>query len=346
MRALYIFVFLFVSLAVQAVQIDPRDIKPGTVSVDEFAALNGIRTNIQQQIDQIDVGSGITSVQWTEGPTNNAYVNGTNLVIEFSTNVGASAFNVVWDEGVSNNVAFIGTNLFVMFKTNYSAAAVVDASAVTYSNSAYAALTNVELALNQLLYVAPDITSLTGGSSVEIGATVANVTLTWVLNKTMLTRTLSAPVPVEDRDRGAGGSAAYTHAAANLTNNTTYTLTVGDGSGSDAASTSVLFYNRKYYGFLDAESDISDADIRTLANQPLTTTRVVSRVVLTPTGTQYIWVCYPATFGAAAFRLNDNTVTGWLMTTGAFVNASGYTNTFYKYRSPFAYSVAIPLEVQ
>lgn len=178
------------------------------------------------------------------------------------------------------------------------------------------------------LYVAPTV-SLSGGSTNEIGSTVANVALTWTCNKSMTTRVLSAPVPTGDRDRGAGQNGSYTHTGANLTTNTTYTITVGDGVNTAQGTTSVNFRSKRYWG-TSASTSLNDAGILALSGE-LATSRGKS---FTQNGNgQYIYYVYPASWGAATFTVNGLLNTDWTLTTQTHVNASGYSTSYYVYRT-------------
>lgn len=61
----FVFLTLIPVLAYGVVQINPRDIKPGTVNVAEFETLDGLRTNIQWQIDNKEwsTNTAVTNVQ-------------------------------------------------------------------------------------------------------------------------------------------------------------------------------------------------------------------------------------------------------------------------------------------
>ena len=179
------------------------------------------------------------------------------------------------------------------------------------------------------LYVAPSV-SLSGGSTVEIGSTIVNVNLNWVCNKSMLTRLLSAPVPSGDRNRGPGGSGSYTHLGANLVSNTTYSITVGDGVSTAVGSTTCSFLNRRYYGTNIGTGPLSNAQILAL-NKEFCSGRSNTHTYNCSGGT-YIWICYPARFGLATFRVSGLEVT-FTRFTQDVTNNSGYTESFYCYRS-------------
>ena len=215
-------------------------------------------------------------------------------------------------------------------------------SVIAYTNQP--GYSNVQEALDALFYVSPTV-SLSGGGTYDIGRVVTNASLSWTVNKTMVTRNLTGPTNIVF---GAGGNGSYVHSNVLMQTSSpqkTYTMTVGDGTGTDADTATFAFLNRKYWGFNNVTNSINDAQIIALANSQLTTTKDIGPTDVTPSGSQYIWVCYPQSFGGATFRLNGLLSTGWNVETGNFVNAYGYTNVFLKYRSPQLYSVQMTLEV-
>ena len=178
------------------------------------------------------------------------------------------------------------------------------------------------------LYVAPTA-SLSGGSVVEIGLTVADVSLTWTCNKPMLTRVLSAPVPSGERDRGAGQNGSYSHIGASLTSNTTYSIVVGDEVGSASSNTSVTFRNRRYYG-VDSGTTLTNPQILAFSKE-FCAARANTHAY-DCTGGRYIWVCYPASFGLATFTVGGLETT-FTLTVQNVTNDSGYVESFNLYRS-------------
>jgi hypothetical protein len=184
-------------------------------------------------------------------------------------------------------------------------------------------------ALDFLLYVDPEVT-LIGGSVAEIGSTVSGVDLSWTCNKTMESRLLSAPVPVEDRDRGPGQDGSYTHAGANLTTDTTYTITVDDGTNEDIGSTSVLFYNRRYYGVSTDAGPLDNSEVLALSTE-FAYARANTHSY-DCSGGKYIWICYPADLGTATFYVGGLEVT-FQLTVQDVTNGSSYVESYNCYRS-------------
>jgi hypothetical protein len=179
------------------------------------------------------------------------------------------------------------------------------------------------------LYTTPTV-SLSGGSTNEVGTTVTDVALAWTCNKTMVTRNLSAPVPTEDRAQGEGQNGSYTHEDADLTTQTTYTMTVNDGQNNASGTTTVYFRYRRHWG-TDAGTTIDDATLLALTGSELSTVRTKSW--LQNGNGEYIYYCYPASWGAATFTINGLLNTDFTLLTRDHVNAHGVTVSFNIYRT-------------
>lgn len=197
----------------------------------------------------------------------------------------------------------------------------VDAADVPYLG----AYSTVAAALDHLLYVPINITSFTNDvGTVEIGSTVGSVDLTWGINRNPQTQSI-------DQGIGSLGVAVRSFEdVGSFTSSRTYTLIVADGTlSADAATTSVNFRHRRYWG-VSASASLNDAAILALS-QEFSTNRTQTRT-LSPAG-QYLYFAYPASFGAATFTVNGLLNTAWTLETRDVVNASGHTESFRIYRS-------------
>lgn len=173
-------------------------------------------------------------------------------------------------------------------------------------------------------YTAPSITSFVNNqNSVEIGSTVTSTTLDWVRTGTITNQSLN---------QGIGSLATnllqYVHSSS-YTTDRTYTLTITDGRTTNSANTSVTFLSKAYWG-VSALTSLNDAQIIALSSE-FATSRVRSKSV--SPSSQYIYFCYPASFGAASFTVNGFTDTAWTLLTRAFVNASGESVSYNIYRT-------------
>jgi len=186
--------------------------------------------------------------------------------------------------------------------------------------------TNVDLAI----YVAPVLTSFTGGATYYKGQVVTNPALTWVVNKTLTGRTLSSDLTY---DLGAGGSGTYTDTGRNLDKDTAikdYTFVGTDGTTSITGTTSYSFTNYKYVGPLNHTPALnSDILAFTASTQSKgasgTTTNLYSQGIL---------ICYPASLGYCnIFNLGGISVSSntWPVATQSVTNAHGYAESFIIY---------------
>ena len=216
------------------------------------------------------------------------------------------------------SVANISVPSYVTTVNNISGAITV----VPGSGIEVATLPNGQITVS--LYSAISITSFTGGSSNEIGASVASATLNWTLSKNETSQSLN---------QGIGSLAlllrTYLYSTA-MTSNTTFTLSVSDGTTPTNASTTTAFYNRRWWG-TSANASFASADILTLANNEFSSTRVKS--FTTDGNAQYIYYAYPASFGVATFTVNGLLNTAWTLSVISHTNASGHTENYNIYRT-------------
>jgi hypothetical protein len=191
------------------------------------------------------------------------------------------------------------------------------------------------------LYSAPTIASFNNNqNSVEVGTTISSTILSWTLSGASITRQSldnsigSVALPL----RGWTNSASYTA-------NRTYTLTVTDGVKTNTAATSVAFYSKAYWGASgQTASTITDGQIIALGTGAFATTRTMTETITT--ASSYIFICYPASFGAATFVVNGFPDAGWTLVTRSFVNASGGAVSYNIYQHTLATIGDFTVQVQ
>jgi len=168
-----------------------------------------------------------------------------------------------------------------------------------------------------------------GGSIFEFGnSSAVNITLSWIATKNTKPLT-SIMVDLEEMWNGSGESQAGTTGRTLTVNvNKTYSMTVYTSDESTSSSTSYSWRHKRYWGPQVADP-INDAQIIALSNE-LSTTRAKSFSV-TCSG-QYIYYCYPTSWGAATFTVGGLTTT-FILTTRTFINAYGYSESYNIYRS-------------
>jgi len=168
-----------------------------------------------------------------------------------------------------------------------------DADKSGYTHPDYPAIISVKDALDTILYT-PISVILSGGGNYEKGQVVADVNLTWTLNKTPISQILN---------QGIGsilpGITNYDHIGVNLTIDTTYTITVDDGDSVDIDNTVVRFLNRAHWG-VGAAGQSNNSFILGLGSSVLTNQRQRDFNFNAGAGERGYYVI-PAAFGTPTF---------------------------------------------
>lgn len=201
---------------------------------------------------------------------------------------------------------------------------IADAANVSYNaNPEYS---NVQDALDFLLYTPVTITSFTNDvGTAEVGSSVPIVNLSWAYSKDIVQQTLSGVgnLPVVDR--------TYSWTTP-VTTNTSWTLLCYDDLTMPAvtAVTSVQFRFKRYWG-VSANATLDTAGIKALAGSELADGREQTKT-FNPVG-QYVYFAWPSVFGAPTFVVNGLVNTDWVKNTvSAFLNDSGYNVPMDTYR--------------
>lgn len=218
-------------------------------------------------------------------------------------------------------VAILGNQAFALDNGGGGPGGPINAEDVIYNHPDYP---TVDDALDALLYVPTNITGISGGSNNEIGVTINNVNLAWSINKTVVSQSFNQGIGAIDPALRALNLTAQA-----ITTNRTYTLTASDGTTPDSASTSVLFFNKRYWG-VSADTDLDDAEVISLSSE-LATARQQTRV-FDCSGGRYFHFAFPASFGTPTFRVGGLSFTDMVSVTRSFVNASGHAESYQLWR--------------
>lgn len=160
----------------------------------------------------------------------------------------------------------------------------------------------------------------------ETGGVVNNFSLNWTYNRNgddPTSQTINQGV-------GAIATTLRTHAVvgAGLTSNTTYNIAaVGDDGTNTNLNTTVTFRRKRYWGVSDLLLTTDVQVLANLASEEFATSRSTTKDFNPSTGSppNYLYFCYPASFGSPAstliggFPFSDYTET----TIVGFTNASG-----------------------
>lgn len=174
---------------------------------------------------------------------------------------------------------------------------------VTYQNDNYASLTNVKLALDQLIedvyYVSPEITSFTAtpnGGVFEIGETITSpITFNWTYNKNVSTQSLTDCTLTDNTDR----TSTYN---SDITSDKEFTLTASDGKENVTKSISYTFVNPYYTGILYTDTP-TEADIIALTKKVEVKG---SKTVSYTTFQSYMAFAYPSSYGSIRSIIDKN----------------------------------------
>ena len=205
---------------------------------------------------------------------------------------------------------------------------------VAYTNEQYPGMTTVADALDQLLYVAPAVSTFTASPAFgdyEIGDTVSNPRFTWSYNKAIVNQNLKAGGSALPLDDTQAREYAYT---GDITSNTTFTISGSDNKAKSCTRTgSFNFKHKRYFGVAEVPAEYNSDFILGLSGKEFCTGRDKSAFKLTAGAGQYMFYCFPATYGTPTFNVGGFDGGFELAATIDFTNASGNTTSFVIWKS-------------
>lgn len=199
----------------------------------------------------------------------------------------------------------------------------VAATDVSVTNAGYSTVQEV---LDDLLYILPQITSITNTvNEFEIGQTIDDVTLNWTRNK---------DVDIQSYDQGIGVISntvvQLILATQGITATTTYTLTITDSKPNSDIQGTTIFGRRKRHWGTSPNASLTTAQILALANDELSDDLDQSRIM--SGGGDYLYFSWPVSYGQAVFTVGGLQST-FVEAIVSHTNASGDTVDYYTYRS-------------
>lgn len=192
---------------------------------------------------------------------------------------------------------------------------------VHYENEQF---TNVQDALDSLLYKAPQVNSLSSNISttVEMGTMLSSVIFTWSYNKSIVSQSF-AGVTLDSNIR------TYTYTKG-IYNNITLTLTANDGKNNCSRNISFTYANRIFYGV----SDTTTYNVNLLKSLSNTLSNNRNRsFVVNPINNQHIIYAIPSRLGECKFSVNGFEGGFQKVSTIKYTNSQNYTEDYYIYRS-------------
>lgn len=188
--------------------------------------------------------------------------------------------------------------------------------------------------IDQLLYVPLVISSFTASqSNYEKGVVLTSIQLSWSYNKAIQTQSITGPgvtsptLTISDR--------SYVVTLGSLTTGFVITLTsddvTGDTNPPKTAQVSIQFMQKIYFGKAAIPGTVNSAFVLSL--QSLLQPARGTSFNLSPGVSEYIWYACPVAYGLPSFTANGFSGGFDLTATISFTNASGYTESYYVFRS-------------
>ena len=233
-----------------------------------------------------------------------------------------------------NNVALIASQSS-FFNPIYSTTSVVPVSLGGIpAGMSFSGTYSMQQMFDMLLYpyIAPS-TSLTGGVDKEFGSSTS-LTLNWsvVKNTNPITSIIVNGSPIIP----TGNSQSLSQPANAIQDVfTTFTMTASDGIQTTSATTSVSWYNKRYWGTAASFGALNSAQIIALSGagigtgNALSTTLVANYDGINGSG-QYLVFAWPTSFGTPTFKVNGmiNTAFTKVNSSYAFSNAYSYVANY------------------
>ena len=201
-----------------------------------------------------------------------------------------------------------------------------NAEVVTYENTDYPELSNVDKALDKILakiyYVEPKINSFTmtpSATEYEKGAVVSGLEFAWTVNKDIVSQSLTdCTIELDDR------TATY---GADLTNTKTFTLTVSDGEKSASANKKISFLPKIYYGSTTEPTDYDSAFVLGLSDSVLVSSSKRDYSFNCGIG-EYSYIVCPTSMTFNTIWVNGFQAEINKLITIALTNESGHTQSY------------------
>lgn len=284
--------------------------------------------------------------------TNSAVVSPTNFWTGNTTNI-RSAIGFNWLGLTNTNAATFQAALFGGASINAQGQKITNLAAPTISNEA-ATKAYVDSLVLRVPPAIPTFTASSGGlSTFEIGTTISNVNLTWTITPTnvvLSSQTLNPSIGSVDVSLRTTNLTGLS-----LTTDTTWTNVINDGLGFNNSivtnTASIAFRHYLSWGRSSATS-LDNGAIQNLyltgggAGRGFQTSRLRSGIFMSVTN-QYVYFAYPASFGAATFRVNGFPNSAFTNTTVTYTNESGNATSFLIYRTLNTVDgINIPYEIQ
>ena len=192
---------------------------------------------------------------------------------------------------------------------------------------------NVSEALDSLLYTPISITSFTNNKgTLEKGNKVTEVTLSWNINKTPKSLTLSFGNDSSVLTPTQSGSTKFTSNSISNTTKSTWTLKAADEKKEVSASTSIDYKFKVFYGTgtVGAEG-ITNEFVKGLAGT--LSSSFYSPITIDAGPGEYIYYVFPSSYGTPMFKVGGFEGGFEELCVFSFTNAYNHTESYKVYRS-------------
>lgn len=193
----------------------------------------------------------------------------------------------------------------------------LDAGCVKYTTSADDSIQTIQDALDKLLYVPLTINLSCNRGIVERGEVLTSLTFNWSYNKNIVEQIFEGEILDSSLRRYD-----YTNPVGS---NKTFKLIANDGKNTVSKTTSVTFYNGRYWGISSSEEYDSDF-IKTL-NKELNESRAKTFTVNCENN-QHIFYCIPSRLGTPTFTVGGFSGGFYKVDTIQFTNSYGYVESY------------------
>ena len=288
--------------------------QPTTISIGGVEVGTTFKGTIQNALDKLFYPDGIEPVEGLTTENEVMLLSEDDLILENSSEHGVKISELPETDIADGFVPVVQNGetkkINIQFLDNYT-------------NPISETIVDYKSALDYLLYYDLTITLNTSHTTtVEVGSVLSNVTFNWSYNKSILSQSFNGVSLDKDVKNFV--------CTENITNNKTFTLTANDERKQFSKSITFNFRHGRYWG-TSSSTSLTNDDILSL-NKELSTNRNKTFTV-TANNNEYIYYCYPNSWGTSTFSVGGFVGGFELVSTINFTNINNVTTLYNVYRS-------------
>ena len=289
--------------------------QPTTISIGGVEVGTTFKGTIQNALDKLFYPDGFETTEGLTTENENMLLSENDLILENSSEQGVKI-----SELPETNIA----DGFVPVVQNGETKKINIQFLDNYTNPISETIVDYKSALDYLLYYDLTITLNTSHvTTVEVGSVLSNVTFNWSYNKTILSQSFNGVSLDKDVKNFV--------CTENIINNKTFTLTANDERKQFSKSITFNFRHGRYWG-TSSSTSLTNDDILNSLNKELSTNRNKTFTV-TANDNEYIYYCYPNSWGTSTFSVGGFVGGFELVSTINFTNINNVTTLYNVYRS-------------